>query len=220
MKLKVEPTKNKSVPYDTQDDESMSFLEELAVTSNTINLLEQLGSPPEVSADDAQKTVELLEAALKNKNKKALSTPAVAYGAREFVKAYGISLAMEMSQVRTALTNKLLALANCGDTRYELKAIELLGKHSDIALFTERSEVTINYKNADDLEDAIKERVKRLLNATEVEGVVLSSESLDDELGFATVIEQEDPMYATPVEKPGNITQELADGIEETQNAA
>jgi hypothetical protein len=73
-----------------------------------------------------------------------------------------------MGDVRSALTNKLLELANCGDPRFELKALELLGKHSDIALFTERSEVTINYKNSSDLETAIKERVKRLLNAKDV----------------------------------------------------
>jgi hypothetical protein len=59
----------------------------------------------------------------------------------------------------------LMEIANCGDARYELKALELLGKHSDIGLFTDRSEITINYKNPEDLENAIKERVKRLLNA-------------------------------------------------------
>jgi hypothetical protein len=69
----------------------------------------------------------------------------------------------------------------------------LLGKHSDIALFTERSEVTINYKSSSDLEEAIKERVKRLLNAKVVESVPISIEDLDDELGVAgeTVIEHE-----------------------------
>ena len=39
-----------------------------------------------------------------------------------------------------------MEIANCGDARYELKALELLGKHSDIGYFTERSEITINYK--------------------------------------------------------------------------
>jgi hypothetical protein len=205
MKLKVEPTKSKPVPYDTQDEEPISFAEALQVTANTVDFLEQLGAPPEVPLEDAHKTAALLKSAMEKQNKTALSSPPVAYGAREFVRAYGVSLAMEMGQVRTALTNKLLALADCGDTKYELKAIELLGKHSDIALFTERSEVTINYKNADDLEDAIKERVKRLLNATEVEGVRLDEESLDDELGVALQKEPKvDPMYQLAEESEEN----------------
>jgi hypothetical protein len=75
-----------------------------------------------------------------------------------------------------------MELANCGDPRYELKALELLGKHSDIGIFTERSEISVNYKDADDLERAIRERVKRLLNATVVHEVPLG-EALDAELG-------------------------------------
>ena len=86
---------------------------------------------------------------------------------------------MDAAQARAAITNKLMELANCGDARYELKALELLGKHSDIGIFTERSEITIKYKDPDDLENEIKERVKRLLNANVVETVSLD-ESLDD----------------------------------------
>ena len=91
---------------------------------------------------------------------------------------------MDVASARAAITNKLMELANCGDPKYELKALELLGKHSDIGLFTERSEVTINYKNPEDLESAIKERIKRLLNADVIDITPLNS-NLDDELGVA-----------------------------------
>jgi hypothetical protein len=94
--------------------------------------------------------------------------------------------------VRAALTNKLIDLADCGDVRYELKAIEMLGKHSDIGLFTERSEVTINYNSPEALETAIKERVKRLLNA-EVSETSLFDTDLDEEFG---VYRREKPVDA------------------------
>jgi hypothetical protein len=81
-----------------------------------------------------------------------------------------------------------MEIANCGDPRYELKALELLGKHSDVGLFTERSEITINYKNPEDLEHAIKERVKRLLNA-EIIDVTPIGADLDDQLGVAEIPE-------------------------------
>jgi hypothetical protein len=77
-----------------------------------------------------------------------------------------------------------MELANCGDPRYELKALELLGKHSDIGLFTERSEITINYKTPEDLEQAIKERVKRLLNADVIDVTPIGAD-LDEQLGVA-----------------------------------
>jgi hypothetical protein len=84
--------------------------------------------------------------------------------------------------VRTALTNKLLEIADCGDIKHELRAIELLGKHVDIGLFTERSEININYKDPESLEKAIKERVKRLLNADVID-ITPVGRDLDEELG-------------------------------------
>jgi hypothetical protein len=167
------------------EDQTSSFAEEIAVVSNTQDLLEQLGPPPEITLEDAAKTAELLEKAVKTQNKSALGSPPVAFAAREFLRVYSGRIAAEMSDVRAALTNKLLELANCGDPRFELKALELLGKHSDIALFTERSEVTVTYKNSSDLESAIKERVKRLLNAKDItpENAV-NTNNLDEVLGI------------------------------------
>jgi hypothetical protein len=77
-----------------------------------------------------------------------------------------------------------MEIANCGETKFELKALELLGKHSDIGLFTNKSEITINYKNPEELENAIKERVKRLLNADIIDVTPLGRD-LDEELGIA-----------------------------------
>jgi aromatic ring-opening dioxygenase LigB subunit len=45
--------------------------------------------------------------------------------------------------------------------------------------------VTINYKNPEDLENAIKERVKRLLNADVIDVTPLGVD-LDEELGVYT----------------------------------
>lgn len=185
MAVNIEPTSSHPLPYSPEDDETSSFSEALAVTANTQTLIEQLGGPPEMTPEDAKEAAATLQSALKTQNKQALNTAPVAFAAREFVRIYSARLAADISDVRTSITNKLLELANCGDPRYELKALELLGKHSDIALFTERSEVTVNYKSSSDLEDAIKERVKRLLNADIVDVTPITTESLDAELGVA-----------------------------------
>jgi hypothetical protein len=193
MTINIEPTKDIPPPYDMADVETSSFAEELAVVANTQDLLDQLGPPPEITQEDAVKTASLLDKAVKTQDKSALSSPPVAFAAREFLRVYSARIAAEMSDVRAALTNKLLELANCGDPRFELKALELLGKHSDIALFTERSEVTVTYKNSNDLEDAIKERVKRLLNARDITPEhTVNADNLDDVLGVVDM--------GTPVE--------------------
>ena len=193
MTINIEPTKDIPPPYDMADVETSSFAEELAVVANTQDLLDQLGPPPEITQEDAVKTASLLDKAVKTQDKTALASPPVAFAAREFLRVYSGRIAAEMSDVRAALTNKLLELANCGDPRFELKALELLGKHSDIALFTERSEVTVTYKNSSDLEEAIKERVKRLLNARDITPEhTVTADTLDDVLGVVDM--------GTPVE--------------------
>lgn len=201
--VNIEPSREHPIPYVPEDMHTSSFAEELAVVANTSELLEQLGPPPEMSVEDATKVANLVEQAVKTQDKKALTAPNAAFAAREFLRVYSARLAVEMNDVRSALTNKLMEIANCGDARLELKAIELLGKHSDIALFTERSEVTVNYKTSGDLEFAIKERVKRLLNADIIDVPSVSDMDLDSTLGvvdMGTPVEQNVTTYHEVVE--------------------
>ena len=199
--MKVEPTKEHSVPYDTTAQKTATLLDEIAVAGNTAELLVDLGAPLNVSEKDAAKEKELLNAVASAKKPSNLKTPTTAFAAAAFLRTYGQQLAMDAASARAAITNKLMEIANCGDARYELKALELLGKHSDIGIFTERSEITVNYKDPDDLEKAIKDRVKRLLNATVVHEVPLaqslgaekpSSPLLAELDGIEEVIEEDD----------------------------
>ena len=182
--VKIEPTDEYPVPFSTDDEELDNFADKLASVANTAELLEELGALPEMSKQTLEEEKQLLDAAIDKQKIKPLtqSLPA-ALGAAAFLKAYGQSRAFDIDQIRAALTNKLLEIADCGETKFELKAIELLGKHSDIGLFTERSEININYNNPESLEAAIKERVKRLLNADIVDIKPLGMD-LDEELGI------------------------------------
>ena len=180
--IKVEPTDEHPVPYDTRDEKTETFIDEIAVAGNTAELQLAMGAALEIDEDDLGATQALLEAAVKKRKVKALTERPTAIAAAQFLRDYGSQLALDVASTRSAITYKLMELANCGDPKYELKALELLGKHSDIGLFTERSEITINYKNPEDLESAIKERVKRLLNADIIDVTPIGMD-LDEELG-------------------------------------
>lgn len=184
--VSIEPSSEHPVPYDTDDDCAPTLIERLAVAGNTAELQVALGASLEMTPEEAEKTKNLLNSAVKDRKTTPLNSLPVAYGAASFLREYGQQLALDVASTRAAITTKLMEIANCGDTKYELKALELLGKHSDIGLFTERSEITVNYKTPEALEDAIKERVKRLLNA-EVVDVTPLGMNLDEELGVATI---------------------------------
>jgi hypothetical protein len=180
--INVEPANDHPVPYNTSDEKPATFKDELTVTANTVDLLEGLGMQVEATPADVERTKRLVAEAISGQKTTALQQPTAAFAARDFLKAYGNQLAMDVHEVRSAVTAKLMEIANCGDPKFELKALELLGKHSDIGLFTERSEITVNYKSSSDLENAIKDRVKRLLNADIVD-VTPIGDDLDAELG-------------------------------------
>lgn len=213
----IEPTKDVPLPYIEAADENDNFKDTLETVAQTVEVLEELGAPPEVSTEDAIKTAELLKSALKKQDKKALANPLVAFGAKEFIRTYSTRLAVEVSDIRTALTNKLLELANCGDPRYELKALELLGKHSDVALFTERSEVTVNYKNSSDLEGAIKDRIRRILHssAIDVEPITPRADQLDDVFGPEKIRIEEPHSLDNPTDEVIVIDEVLAKPVQD-----
>lgn len=191
--VQVEPTKNHPVPYDLSEEKPATLLEEMAVAGNTAELQESLGAALDVTEGDIEREKELLKAVAEAKKPNNLTNQTTAFAAAAFLRTYGSQLAMDAAEARSAITHKLMEIANCGDPRYELKALELLGKHSDIGIFTERSEVTINYKSPEELEKAIKSRVKSLLNATVVDVEPVNSlfegiEELDEDSGDDTDI--------------------------------
>lgn len=184
MSIAIEPNADIPIPYDAKDEKEWDFLESVEVTANTNTLLESVRiAAPEYSVDDAKYACAQLNRAMAEQNADALNQPVIATAAKAFIDAYSTRLAMDASDIRTSLTNKLLELANCGDPKYELKAIELLGKHSDISLFTERSQVTVTYQESSKLEQAIREKIKRLMNGRVVDVTPMSSSYLTEELG-------------------------------------
>lgn len=207
--VEITPTPDKPVPFNTDDETPTTFVEEVAVAGATAELQVALGAPLEVDESTAEKEKTLLQKAIESKKATGLTSPTTAFAAAAFLRTYGQQLALDVATARSAITNKLMEIANCGDPKFELKALELLGKHSDIGLFTERSEITINYKDPKDLEDAIKERVKRLLNADVVDVTPIGAD-LDDVLGVAEVPEKE----------IGELGKELMDGDETGEDDA
>ena len=120
---------------------------------------------------------------LTNHVRASTMTPASLINIRDYLDEYGKQVVTHAVEMRHLVTNRLLEESRHPDARIRVRALELLGKHSDIGLFTERSEININYNSPESLESAIKERVKRLLNAEVIDMKPLGMD-LDEELGI------------------------------------
>lgn len=198
--LEIDPQDDIPLPYNLDDEEPDTLLEELAVAGNTAELQKTLGASLGLSAEDLKEQTKLIDKVAAG-DKTPLTQPVPALAAAAFIREYGRQKAIDVAAARAAVTNKLMEIANCGDVRYELKALELLGKHSDIGIFTERSEVTIRYQDPEKLEEEIKARVKRLLNATVVDEVPLEA-SLDEleDIEFEEILPEPTPASPPPAE--------------------
>ena len=180
--IQLTPTAEHPIPFDLSDEQPKTHADSIAIAANTADLIDQLGGSIDFSAEDEAKARALIKGEVKGEEPKTVSIPGVAKKAAQILKAYDYQAIADAIQARNFITNKLIELADCGDPRYELKALELLGKHSDIAIFTERSEITVHHTTSESLENSIKERVKRLLNATVTD--VTPIDDLDAQLGL------------------------------------
>jgi len=83
--------------------------------------------------------------------------------ADKLLKEWGHSVVESATQVRHLIMNKLLHETEHEDARIRLRALELLGKISDVGLFSERIEVTHTHQTADDLRASLREKLNKLV---------------------------------------------------------
>tara|TARA_R110000744_G_scaffold373024_1_gene484985 strand:+ start:65 stop:655 length:591 start_codon:yes stop_codon:yes gene_type:complete len=120
--------------------------------------------------------------------KLATLTPASLLLTNSILKEFGQSVVESSMQIRHLVTNKLLLETDNPDPRVRIRALELLGKISDVGLFAEKSEVTITHQSTDDLREKLRSKLSKLVNPEEeVENaVIIGGEPLDvdKELGL------------------------------------
>lgn len=174
--IELTPTGDHPIPFDLSDEQPKTHKDSIAVAANTADLLEEIGGPIEYSDADLHAAAELINGTEKPTVPRHITLSGEAKAASVLIKKFDFHAFVDVQQARNYITNKLLQISDCGDPKLELKALELLGKHSDVGLFTERSEVTVTHKTSSDLENSIRERIKLLLNADVVDAEPLISE--------------------------------------------
>ena len=117
--------------------------------------------------------------------------PAVLQETRHILDEWSQKIVENSIEIRHLVVNKLVKESENPDPRVRIRALELLGKISDVGLFTEKHEVTITHQTTDDLKSKLRAKLSKLrtlaVDAEDVqENVVLEGEviDLDEELGL------------------------------------
>lgn len=94
-----------------------------------------------------------------------LSSPGAIVHIKAILSEYDKAVVESAAQIRTFVTNKLLLETESPDPRIRIKALELLGKISDVGLFTEKTEITMRHRPTEELEQMLRERLLKTLDA-------------------------------------------------------
>ena len=120
------------------------------------------------------------------------SSSAVARQLKALITEYDHQVIESNIQARNYIVNRLLELSDpAGNTKpmEQLRALELMGKVSEIGLFTERLEVNINNKSTEELEKELVATLNKYINVVDVTSTEQNDPrrplgiDLDEELG-------------------------------------
>jgi hypothetical protein len=172
MQIPVEPNLDIPAPTNSYPQSGETYEERLKIAGNTALLLSELGMEEDISEEEAEQAAKMMAALKPAEHKKSGSTKeetktlqrtGVALKIGAYLSEYEKQVVEDKVQVRTIVVNRLMEISQTDDDKVALKALELLGKASD--LFTERSEITITHKTSDELKQAIKARIQMLMQS-------------------------------------------------------
>lgn len=81
---------------------------------------------------------------------------------------FGKQVATSAAEIRHLITNKLLLETENDDAKVRLRALELLGKISDVGLFTEKQEVTITHQTTAELRDSLRSKLNKIIEQEDI----------------------------------------------------
>jgi hypothetical protein len=119
--------------------------------------------------------------------------------AGDLLQDFGVSVVKSAQQVRNLVTNKLIVESDNPDPKVRLKALEMLGKISDVGLFTEKSEVTITHTSDNELRRRLREKLKHMKTLQEQAEQAEDAIVVEDELQSLGLPAPETPPMASVV---------------------
>lgn len=195
----------------TPDISYYDLRERAAAACNSVALLEDHGLDAKPTVSDREAAATLVTAyaedpekasRLVNTERASTLSPASLVALREYLDEYGRAAVTHAIEMRHLVTNRLLEESRNPDPRIRIRALELLGKHSDVGLFSERSEVTVTHQTTDELKEKLRAKLQRLIQREQNTIDITPAEvklgddtiNVDEELGLAPVNAEISPL--------------------------
>ena len=155
------PLANYSPTFESLESRVAAAIAALVDTNN-------LPAPNEISDEDKEKARDVFSGNALASDAD-LSSPGMVVYLQSLLAEYDKVVIRSAQQIRTYVTNKLIAESASADARIRLKSLEMLGKISDVGLFTDKTEITMRHRPTEELEQMLRERLTKVLEAEVVD---------------------------------------------------
>ena len=121
-------------------------------------------------------------------------TPASLIMVRSVLDEFGHAVVEKATHIRHLVTNKLILESDSPDPKVRIRALELLGKISDVGLFSDRTEITITHQSTDELKQTLRDKLNKLrakMDVVDVTPIEAKPINLDEELGIPAPVSPE-----------------------------
>jgi hypothetical protein len=161
----------------------------VAAQLNTADWLEKMGAPStddalkSAAASTAQQAFSALTTQTPEEQRKALvqlKTPAAVRHLTGMLTAYDWEFVEQAKELRGYAVSQILEETKHPDAKIRLKALDMLGRVTEVALFTERVEVKNNTLSDAEIEAKIKDKINRFMQVTDVIDVTTAEEEAQE----------------------------------------
>ena len=170
------------MPINTTPEEIEDFREKARAFCETVQELIKNGAEVEITPEDEEDAAQLFT---EQKPLTKKITPGTVLKLEALLSAYDHELLNAAQRLRTFVTNRLIEETENEKPSDRLRALELLGKISDVGLFAEKVQIDITHRRSADVEAEILKKLDNYIDAEVVEKPDgLLDIDLDAELGL------------------------------------
>lgn len=169
MTLKLTPELGIPFAKDTGAAALRGYRAKAEALINTLNFLREAEAlPPEALASSEDDLDRARSAFTQEKISPLNQTPASVQHLEALLTQYDHELVDVSVRLRAYVTNRLIEESDNVDSRIRLRALELLGKLTDVGLFSERVEVVQRTMTAEEIEKELQDRFDKMMARTVV----------------------------------------------------
>lgn len=144
------------LPFDTTPEEIEDFRQKAHALFLTVEELHKNGAPVEITEADKKEAHLAFAASKVPKN----ATPGTIVHLESLLSEWDQEVLDVGRRLRNYVTNKLIVESNDPDPKVRLRSLELLGKVSNVGLFSERVDVTVTHRTVEDIERELKKTLE------------------------------------------------------------